>query len=379
MVVVRPRVVRCCWAMFLMVVASGCGLVESVDSGPKARNVILLIGDGMGFEQVRAAGMYAHGQGGSLFFETLPYQGQMTTHSADAAITDSAASATAMATGYKVDNGVISMAIPGDRRELPTLLELFQQADKKCGLVTTVPLTHATPACFGAHEPSRGNAKEIGQDYLRQTRPAVLFGGGRFGLSAEIAKQAGYVVVQDRKELLALDAKGVVQVMGLFDVAGETVKGGGLPYEVDGLGKLPHLSELTEVALAILEKSEKGFFLMVEGGKIDWSGHANDLARNIGETVAFDRAVEVVCRWARGRKDTLIVVTSDHETGGLKVLNNKGQNNEPEVSWGTGGHTDVVVPVYALGIGGESFVGRIDNTDIFKKIVAVSGVAAPSK
>jgi alkaline phosphatase len=381
--------VKLCIRSLVLLLVVGAG-----EAGGGAKNVILLIGDGMGFEQVRAAGMYANGKEGSLFMESLEHKGQMTTGAADSAVTDSAASATAMATGVKVNNGVVSVAIPGDGRELVTVLELFQAANRKCGLVTTVPLTHATPACFGAHEKSRGNADEIGQDYLTQSRPAVLFGGGKPGLSVEQAKEAGYRVVQNREEMLTvLEPPGGCNcegckakraalwaeeknkpIMGLFDPNYPPLEEGGLPYEVDGVGAMPHLSEMTRVALDVLEKNEMGFFLMVEGGKIDWSGHVNDLARNIGETVEFDRAVRMVCDWAKGREDTLVVVTADHETGGLKVLENKGKGNEPVVNWGTKGHTDVPVPVYALGFGGESFSEKIDNTDIFTKIVSISAV-----
>ena len=157
----------------------------------QARNVILCIGDGMGFEQVRAAGCFANGAAGTLAFEGLPYQGQVTTRSANAAVTDSAASATAMATGQKVDNGVISMAYPGNHGELETLLEFFRDRGKRTGLVTTTYMTHATPAAFGAHEPSRSNTSQIAADYLNQTLPTVLLGGGGNGMSRSWPRTPG--------------------------------------------------------------------------------------------------------------------------------------------------------------------------------------------
>lgn len=358
--------------LLLLVGLATSGCAAENGNGPVARNVILCIGDGMGPEQIKAGGIYATGKAGSLGFEQFPYQGQMTTAPAGGGVTDSAASATAMATGQKVHNGVISVAIPGDGRELTTLLEIFQNAGRPGGLVTTVPITHATPAAFGAHDPSRGNADAIGRDFLEQTRPWVLM-GGRTGLSPRLARGAGYAVVQNRQELMALDTARVKYVSGQFDKKGWVEKNG-FPYEYDGLGDLPHLSEMTEVALQILEKNEEGFFLMVEGGKIDWAGHGNDLERNVGETVEFARAVEVVYQWAKGREDTLIVVTADHETGGMKVLKNKGKGQYPEVSWSSGGHTDVLIPVYAQGVGGSQFQGTLDNTEIFTKIMTASGV-----
>lgn len=158
-------------------------------------NIIFFIGDGMGFEQVKAANYYA---GEALSFENLPYQAQCTTYSANSSVTDSAAAATALATATKVNNGVISMAYPGDGSELETLLEYFEHVyGKSAGLVTTTYLTHATPASFGAHELSRNNLNEIADDYLNQTMPNVLFGGGGNGLSVASTGVAGYDVATD--------------------------------------------------------------------------------------------------------------------------------------------------------------------------------------
>jgi alkaline phosphatase len=277
-------------------------------AGAPPKNVIILIGDGMGFEHVRAAGMYKNGQDGTLVFESFPHKDQVNTYSASPSVTDSAAAATAIATGFKVNNGVVSVADPGDGSELETLLEYFKTLGKSTGLVTTTYVTHATPACFGAHEPSRGNYSAIADDYLSQTRPNVLFGGGANGMSVSAAEGAGYAVVTDAAGMLALDTETADMVSGQFG-------SGGLPYELDGLDSLPHLSEMTETALQILDNDPNGFFLMVEGGLIDWAAHANDLPRMVWETIEFDNAVLEVLDWAAGRTDTLIIVTADHETG----------------------------------------------------------------
>ena len=334
------------------------GLSVSAVAGAPPKNVILLIGDGMGFEQVKAAGMYLYGTEGALSFEDLPFQAEMTTHSANDSITDSAAAATAMATGVKVNNGVVSMAIPGDGSELETLLEYFKALDKSTGLVTTTYITHATPACFGAHEPSRNNTSAIADDYLNQTLPNVLFGGGANGMSPSSAQAAGYIVVTDAAEMLALNTETVDMVSGQFG-------NGALPYELDGLGSLPHLSEMAETALMILDNDPDGFFLMVEGGLIDWACHANDLPRTVWETIEFDNAVQEVLDWAAGRTDTLIIVTADHETGGLTVVTNNNAGNYPTVTWSTTGHTGANVPVYAGGPNAELISAVIDNTDFF--------------
>ncbi len=345
----------------IILVSAGCA-----STAPK--NIIVFIGDGMGPEQVRAAALYANGQAGTLSFEQFPYQGTATTHSANADVTDSAAAATALATGNKADNGVISMSIPGDKEELTTLLEYYQTKEKSIGLVTTVYITHATPAGFGAHEPARKNLNEIAHDYLHQTQPNVLFGGGEHGMTPDSAKAVGYTVVNNREEMQAVDTESLNMVSGQF--------GGEIPYEYDGIGNLPHLSEMTEIALKVLDNDPDGFFLMVEGGKIDWAGHGNDLERNIFETIEFANSVTAALQWAKDRNDTLIIVTADHETGGLKVIESNGKGKFPKVTWSTGGHTGVPVGVYAWGAGAEKFQANIDNTDIPKMILSKKSVPA---
>lgn len=330
-----------------------CAPVGS-DAAP-IRNVILCIGDGMGPEQVKAAHCYA---GTNLVFETFPYQSRLTTVNVDGDVTDSAAAATALATGFKVYNGVISMAYPGDGSELETLLEHFSKLDKSTGLVTTSYLTDATPAGFGAHEPSRENRAQIAADYLAQTRPNVLLGGGGDGLSETAARAAGYLLATNAASLIEIsDFSEGQHVAGLFG-------SGPMPYVYDGLGDLPTLPQMAQCALSFLSKDPDGFFLMVEGGRIDHACHANDLVRCVAETLAFDEAVRAATAWAAGRSDTLILVTADHETGGLSVLADNGPGVLPEVSWSSGGHTSTRVPVYATGVKAECVTALSDNTEL---------------
>jgi len=333
-------------------------------------NIILFIGDGMGFEAVRAAGMYANSRPGSLCFENFPGKSAMTTHSASSEITDSAASGTAIATGHKVNNGVLSLAIPGDDKPLPTVLEILKKQGKSVGLVTTTYITHATPAAFAAHQPSRANAAEIAADYLDDTRPNVLFGGGGMGMTPQLARQHGYRVVQDANELSQLDTETASMVSGQFGQ-------GHMPYEYDSLGNLPHLSQMTETALKVLDNNPQGFFLMVEGGRIDHAGHANDLARNIYETIEFARAVAISLKWADSHPDTIIIVTADHETGGLQITKNNGKGNLPGATWLTKSHTAAKVPVYVWGKNAQQTAQAIkDNTDICTQILAAATAAA---
>ncbi|MCK5113398.1 MAG: alkaline phosphatase [Phycisphaerae bacterium] len=332
-------------------------------SAGQPKNVFFFIGDGMGFEQVKAGGMYVNGTAGTLAFESLPYQGEITTHPASGGVTDSAAAGTALATGYKVNDGVISIATPGNGdyaagAELPTILEYYKNRGSSTGLVSTTYITHATPAAFGAHETSRNNLTQIAADYLNDSRPNVLMGGGANGMTSVNAVAAGYTVVTTEAEMDALNTETTTMVSGQF---GSTH----LPYEYDGLGALPQLSEMTSTAIDILDNDPDGFFLMVEGGRIDHAGHANSIERNIRETAEFTNAVQMAIDWAAGRTDTLIIVTADHETGGLTVLNNNGAGLAPTVSWSTDEHTDANVPVYAWGVNAENVSGVMDNTDLY--------------
>ena len=323
----------------------------------------------MGPEQVKAASHYA---GAPLSFEKLPCHGQAMTWPAcnPLDVTDSAASATAMATGLKVSNGVVSVASPGDGRDLPTILEQFKQMGRSTGLVTTTYITHATPAAFAAHVPSRDKNDLIAQDYLQRTRPDVMLGGGVGALPPAAAQAAGYTVVTSRDELRSDQSVHADRLCGLFG-------NGHLPYEHDlkaaggDTRVTPSLAEMTQAALMVLERNPNGFFLMVEGGRIDHAGHMkndepNKLAYNVQETLAFAEAVESVMAWARHRNDTLVIVTADHETGDLKVIADRGPGQLPEVKWGGTGHTGVRVPVYAWGVGAHAVPDIMDNTELYE-------------
>jgi alkaline phosphatase len=325
------------------------------------RNVILFIGDGMGPAHVQAANYF---NGGALSFESFPHIGVLSTSAANSSITDSAASATAMATGHKANRYVISEAYPTNAyhrtvgEPMATSLEYSQRQGKSTGLVTTSYMVDATPAAFAAHEPTRSNVYSIADDFVNDTRPNVLFGGAAF----MPLEPPGYTVVTDRASMQALDTEAVTMVSGQFGDPGIVYS---IPYEYDGIGDLPHLSEMTQTALNILDNDPDGFFLMVEGARIDHSGHENHLERNVHETLEFANAVSQAVAWAVGRDDTLILVTADHETGGMIVIADNGPGVYPDVFWGTVGHTSAHVPIYAWGANAETISGLMDNTDIF--------------
>jgi len=355
-------------AALLALLLSAFSVTDTAVAGP-LRNIVLMIGDGMGFGQVDAARAYA---GGPLSFESFAHQGEVTTHSANSPVTDSAAGASAMATGQKVNTFSLSVD-PDDGTPLPTILEIAQSVGKRTGLVTTRLMVDATPSAFAAHNESRFNGSEIFLEMFFDTQPNVLLGGGGtvFGPSLPIAGLP-YTTVTNRSEMQALDTSAESHVWGLF---GEH----NLPWELDGVGDQPHLSEMTQTALDVLDEDPDGFFLMVEGGRIDEASEHNDLERTVTETIEFSNSVQQVLDWAAGRDDTLIIVTSDHDTGDLRVLADNGPGVMPTVSWQTLDHTALNVPIYATGPGSELVTGVLDNTDIFDIMLSqpASGPTVP--
>jgi alkaline phosphatase len=345
--------------------------------------VILMIGDGMGAEHIKAAGLFANGSAGSLFMETLPQRAMVVTcpaytivagdESKPVKITDSAAAATAMATGRKVFNGVLSVALPGNGAPLRTVLEQVAETGRRTGIVTTSYLTDATPAAFGAHVKDRDMHREIATDYRKTSRPNVILGGAskekKIPLTQEDGKAAGYRVVSDREGLRAAVKEGGEHLLGLFGP-------GPMCYEYDFVtttrkdyDQLPHLSEMTMAALDLLGREPKGFFLMVEGACIDKASHKNQLERSVYETLEFDKAVQKVAQWAANRKDTLLIVTADHETGGLSTLKGRGKGKMPEVTWASFSHSGANVRLFAMGAGSEAIAGILDNTDVARLVL----------
>ncbi len=357
------------------------------------RNVILMVGDGMGPGQIEAASYFAHGAAGKLFMESLPNQAQVVTCPAYAVasnatavsggdplpaymagmppkVTDSAAAGTAMATGHKVYNGVLALALPGDSRRLPTILEQFKAAGKRTGLVTTSTLTDATPSAFGAHVKARAMNKEITAQYFAASRPNLLLGAADKGTNAWMRPlagvAAGYLTVTNRTGMQAFVTATNDHRLGLFGV-------GPMCYEYDAIHHarkdfqiIPHLTEMTATALAVLTNAPAGFFLMIEGACIDKGCHVNHLGRAVHETIEFDKAVRQVAAWVRGRSDTLLLVVADHETGGLKVVKGKEAGKLPDVTWKAKQHTGANVRLFALGAGAERVSGTLDNTDVYR-------------
>jgi alkaline phosphatase len=312
------------------------------------RNWILMVLDGFGFEQLEAARIFANANTAPLFMETLPVAGQVVTLNASDATTDSAAAASAMATGEKYANGAISLR---DGEDVVTVLEQHKAAGRRTGLVTAyTPVLDATPAAFGAHAESRGNFAEIALDMMNDSQPNALMGLPDGAISTSDFANSGYAVATNAEELRAVDP-AASHVLGVF------------------ADDSPPLLERARFALELLDRDEDGFFLLVETEGTDVAGHASDLPGVIDAVLEFDQVVQLVVEWASTRPlaDTRIVIVSDHETGGLdldETTPEVGVVPDEAVFTTTGSHSSRNVPIFVYG--GALSAEVIDNTELFQ-------------
>lgn len=328
--------------------------IKEFEGRPK--NIILLIGDGAGLNQITLSRMAISGVNSRLYIDQLPYSGISLTHSADNIITDSAAAATAWATGTKTKNKFIS--VTPNEKALTSLTEALFEKGFLSGVVATSSITHATPAAFYAHVNNRYKEKKIASQ-LQNSNINIAFGGGLnfFDLSAT-NNQIKYIYDLDELKNINTSSK---RIIGLFDN--------------DGIRRSPDRPSqqlMTKKALDILAKRTaecSGFFLMTEGSQIDWASHDNDASRMITEFRDFDLSIKYAVEFINTRDDTLLIVTADHETGGLQIL--KEDNDLVHIQWGTGSHTGIPVGVFSYGPGAELFTGTMDNTEIHTKILEI--------
>jgi alkaline phosphatase len=333
-------------------------------------NIILFIGDGMGLSHLTATRLHLVGAEGRLNIERLPVTGLVATHAVDNLITDSAASATALASGVKTTNKSIGMDASG--RSHPTILEAARDAGLATGLVTTTHLTDATPAAFAAHVPTRAMKSEIAVQLL-QSKVNVLFGEGEYFYPRTdprsqrkddvnplaIAEELGYVVVDNRENLKKVHSNFI---LGLFeDLTTDRKK----PQLTSSFNP-PTLAELTAKALEVLSSNEKGFFLMVEGEGVDMGSHVNRVDYFIHHLRGLDEAVKVAIDFALQDEHTLVMVAADHETGGLNIIGGAYEDQQLKLNWNTDDHTGAPAPLFAFGPHAVRFTGLKDNTEIPK-------------
>ncbi|WP_182111394.1 MULTISPECIES: alkaline phosphatase [unclassified Actinotalea] len=384
----------------------------------QARNVVLLVGDGLSIAAREATRLATVGQDGELAMDSLEYAGWTHTDSADPeeAVTDSAAAATAFATGVRTYNGAVSVDLTG--APVRTLLEEARDLRKATGLVTTAQVTDATPAAFGAHVADRGDQTEIARQMIEETRPDVILGGGEdwwypegdpgaypddpadprpevsrstIGNLVERAQASGYTYVSTPEELAAADADRLLGLFANEEMFEQAPEGAG-----DEYAPVVPLSTMTQKALDVLSQDRQGFFLMVEEEGVDEMAHNNNAARTIQAGQALDATVALVHEFARQHPGTLVVVVGDHETGGLAIENVDpddesgdptstsaevlqsledgpfpvaGSDLEFVVDWTTSGHTGGATPLTAEGPSAQRLARAQDATNVHDVIL----------
>ncbi len=369
---------------------TGCSQEEKT---PKY--VFLFIGDGMGQTHVAAAESYLSYKEGKLGGEALtftqfPVYGTCCTYSANSRVTCSAAAGTAIACGEKTNNGTIGLNAEGDT--LKSVAYELQEKGYKVGIITSVPINHATPAAFYAHNESRNGYYSIGEEIYKSG--FNFFAGAGFldyfgsdgkneSIPDKIAEN-GYTVCFSEQELAENIGKDKIV---FCQPSGKEGNAKNYSLEQDGQAKDIELSTMLEYCIKNLG-TENRFFIMCEGGEIDWAAHANSTMETVKDIMKFDKAIAVAYDFYLQHPDeTLILVTADHETGGITLGNadwelfekeqaepsgeydNNSLNHKARVRWTTGSHTGGHVPVYAIGAGAEKFAGRQENTDLKDKIL----------
>ena len=343
----------------------------------KAKNIILLIGDGMGINQVTA---YRIAKGGPNYisaFDKFPFTGLVKTHAVDTLITDSASAATAYSSGIKTVNGYLG--VNKDKKIVKNITEMLHEKGYITSLIATSEITHATPAAFTVHNESRDNTDQIAEAMFRSNN-FISLGGGRdffvpedlggqrednFDILSLIKEQESYL--ESKNDFINFQLDTSKRIFGLF--------------AKEGFIREDNEPDLLEMFNFTLEQSKKvlvnncaGFFIMTEGSQIDWEGHENNFNGQFKEMDEFDQVVNRALEYAKTDQNTLVIVLSDHETGGLLIETddwnrNPEPSNKMKISWNTavglGTHTGTMIPAFAYGPGASNVTGVIDNTDIF--------------
>ncbi|MDQ3395792.1 MAG: alkaline phosphatase [Bacteroidota bacterium] len=323
------------------------------------KNVILMIGDGMGLTQI-TAGMIANNN--KLELERCTIVGLIKTSSSDDLITDSAAGATAFASGIKTYNGAVG--VDEHKNKVETIVEIAKRNNLSTALVASSSITHATPACFYAHQASRSLDEDIANDLLSSDVDIFMGGGSIFFTS----RKDGRNLLNELKAKNYNIYNNVEKVSGKEDKVGVLLDGKQPAAKLKGRGEF--LPNATEKTLGLLQNKNKGFFLMVEGSQIDWFGHSNSSDTLISEMIDFDNAIGKVLDFAEKDGETLVIITADHETGGYAIVGGD-KSGKVMGKFSTGSHTATMVPVFAFGPGAENFSGIYENTEIFHKIFNV--------
>ena len=323
------------------------------------KNIILIIGDGMGVPQI-TAGMYKLKNQTAL--ENFPIIGLSKTHSSNALVTDSAAAGTAIACGEKTANGTVGISMRNQK--LTSILELSKQKGYKTGIIATSTIVHATPAAFYANVLSRNQYEDIALQLSNSDVDYFIGGGRKFFINRKdkrnlLKEMTSYDIVNSIKKF----DESKSDKIGYFTSSED-------PYPIRN-GRIPNLSAAVEKMLPKLSNNDNPYFLLIEASQIDWGGHKNDIDYVLSEFIDMDKAINKVIEFTKNDKNTIVIVTGDHETGGLAITSGRRRNFQIKTEFSTIGHSAVMIPVFAKGAHSEIFSGIYDNTEIFKKMFFV--------
>ncbi len=337
---------------------------------PEVKSIIFMIGDGMGLSQVTMS-MIENGYKPTIFNQAQNIALQKN-YSSNNRVTDSAASGTALASGKKTNNGMLG--VTPDSTACESIASAASKQGKSTGVISTSNLQHATPAAFYAHVPSRNNYNEIavqlsnssldlaiggGFDYMQQEENGVTL--------ADKMKNKGFELVTNMEELAAASSAKLLGLMSKNHMS--SILGG---------RDSNYLSLATGKAIETLSKNENGFFLMVEGSQIDWAGHDNNAESLLAEQQDFERAVKVAVDYANKTPGVLVVVSADHETGGMAIISNETDftlsDSGVEYKFATKGHSGTLIPIYLYGTGAEEINGIMENTELNEKMRNILGL-----
>lgn len=334
------------------------------------KNIIYMIGDGMGINIVETTRDYYEKDlyEGMLAIDLVPQVGWHCSYSADAQVTDSAAGGTALSTGYKTSNGTIAMD-KMDKNAYQTVLELAAEKGMSTGIVATKAVTDATPASFTSHVSERGLQEEIAAQQMQMMVDGdldLVMGGGLTYYSSgenlstlKDAQSQGVTYANDWEHTVESE----LPFIGLY--ATEHI------YTYNTI--VPTLAEMTDFALQKLSENDEGFFLMVEGSQIDTKAHANSYLEEMKEMYDFDCAIGIALKFVAMNPDTVLIITADHETGGLHLPMESTENIYSNYRYTTDSHTSIQVPVYAVGYGVEQLSGIKENVDVARFVASLLG------
>lgn len=325
--------------------------------GKKIKNVIFMVGDGMSLMHMYSAWTVNKGK---LNLDNAQAVGLSKTYCANKLITDSGAGGTAFATGHKTNYHMVGTDVNGN--PLPSLTDFAKAKKLSTGVVVTCRLNDATPADFCCNNPDRDKSYEIAADYTTCDVDFIFGGGSNYfenrpdgrNLFREMEKKS-YQTPRKWNDLASIKSGKVLAVFDTLDLPAPKVRGN-------------ILEKASMKAIDLLSENKKGFFLMIEGSQLDDYGHSNELDLLMQEVLDFDKTIGKVFEWAAKDGETLVVVTADHETGGLTLVGGDLNKGEIVGKFSTGGHSGVMVPVYAFGPGSENFTGIYENTALCDKI-----------